>query len=158
MSNKRVHEIAKERGLPAKDVLARLKAAGVDVKAASSSVDEEVASRVLANGGQARSASGSAGSASGSGEKAKPAAEKPKAKSADGARAAKPAERPKGEASAKPAEKPKAAARGPGSSPRSGGRERGTRACRRWLRRCTPPPTAGGRAAAGCRAAQAPHP
>ena len=26
--NKRVHEIAKERGLPAKDVLARLKAAG----------------------------------------------------------------------------------------------------------------------------------
>ena len=29
---KRVHEIAKERGLPAKDVLARLKAAGVDAK------------------------------------------------------------------------------------------------------------------------------
>jgi translation initiation factor IF-2 len=49
--NKRVHEIAKERGLPAKDVLARLKAAGIDVKASSSSVDEEVASRVLANGG-----------------------------------------------------------------------------------------------------------
>ena len=49
--NKRVHEIAKERGLPAKDVLARLKAAGVDVKAASSSVDEAVATRVLANGG-----------------------------------------------------------------------------------------------------------
>ena len=48
--NKRVHEIAKERGLPAKDVLARLKAAGVDVKAASSSVDEELARRVLANG------------------------------------------------------------------------------------------------------------
>jgi translation initiation factor IF-2 len=51
--NKRVHEIAKERGLPAKDVLARLKAAGIDVKASSSSVDEAVASRVLANGGQA---------------------------------------------------------------------------------------------------------
>jgi len=49
--NKRVHEIAKERGLPAKDVLARLKAAGIDVKASSSSVDEEVATRVLANGG-----------------------------------------------------------------------------------------------------------
>jgi translation initiation factor IF-2 len=48
--NKRVHEIAKERGLPAKDVLARLKAAGVDVKASSSSVDEDVARRVLANG------------------------------------------------------------------------------------------------------------
>jgi translation initiation factor IF-2 len=51
--NKRVHEIAKERGLPAKEVLARLKAAGVDVKASSSSVDEDVASRVLANGGVA---------------------------------------------------------------------------------------------------------
>jgi translation initiation factor IF-2 len=49
--NKRVHEIAKERGLPAKDVLARLKAAGVDVKAASSSVDEDLARRVLSNGG-----------------------------------------------------------------------------------------------------------
>ena len=49
--SKRVHEIAKEHGLPAKEVLARLKAAGVDVKAASSSVDEQVASRVLANGG-----------------------------------------------------------------------------------------------------------
>ena len=49
--NKRVHEIAKERGLPPKEVLARLKAAGVNVKAASSSVDEELASKVLANGG-----------------------------------------------------------------------------------------------------------
>ncbi len=48
--NKRVHEIAKERGLAPKEVLARLKAAGVEVKAASSSVDEQVASRVL-NGG-----------------------------------------------------------------------------------------------------------
>ncbi|HEX4009994.1 MAG TPA: translation initiation factor IF-2 [Solirubrobacteraceae bacterium] len=73
--NKRVHEIAKERGLPAKDVLARLKAAGVDVKASSSSVDVEVAARVLTNGGDAESA---------------PAAKaKPAAKSAgDGARGA----------------------------------------------------------------------
>jgi translation initiation factor IF-2 len=103
MSNKRVHEIAKERGLPAKDVLARLKAAGIEVKAASSSVDEEVASRVLANG---------SGSGPGEGEKAKPVAEKPKAKRADGAgAAAKSAERPKGEAAAKPpAQKPATAA------------------------------------------------
>jgi len=48
--NKRVHEIAKERGLPAKEVLAKLKAAGIDVKAASSSVDEAVAARALGNG------------------------------------------------------------------------------------------------------------
>jgi translation initiation factor IF-2 len=56
--NKRVHEIAKERGLDAKDVLARLKAAGVDVKASSSAVDEEVAKRVLANGGAESSSPG----------------------------------------------------------------------------------------------------
>jgi translation initiation factor IF-2 len=49
--NKRVHEIAKERGLPAKDVLAQLKAAGIEVKSASSSVDEAAALRVLGNGG-----------------------------------------------------------------------------------------------------------
>jgi translation initiation factor IF-2 len=120
MSNKRVHEIAKERGLPAKDVLARLKAAGVDVKASSSSVDEEVASRVLANGGQTRSGSGSGG---GTATKAKPAAEKPKAKGADGATAAaQSTERPKGEAPAKPAaEKPaKPAAQASAPAPAAG--------------------------------------
>src|SRR5436305_2113619 len=45
--NKRVHEIAKERGVPSRAVLERLRAAGVEVKAASSSVDEALASRVL---------------------------------------------------------------------------------------------------------------
>jgi translation initiation factor IF-2 len=48
--NKRVHEIAKERGIPTKEVIAKLKAAGVEVTAASSSVDEQVAGRVLSNG------------------------------------------------------------------------------------------------------------
>ena len=48
--NKRVHEIAKERGLQAKDVLARLQDAGVKVKAVSSSVDEDEARRVLGAG------------------------------------------------------------------------------------------------------------
>ena len=48
--NKRVHQIAKERGLPSKDVLDRLRAAGIDVKAASSNVDEDAALKVLANG------------------------------------------------------------------------------------------------------------
>jgi translation initiation factor IF-2 len=48
--NKRVHEIAKERGLPAKEVLDKLRAAGIDVKAASSSVDEATALRALGNG------------------------------------------------------------------------------------------------------------
>jgi len=48
--NKRVHQIAKERGLPSKHVLERLRAAGVEVKAASSNVDEDVALRILGNG------------------------------------------------------------------------------------------------------------
>src|SRR5947209_5144287 len=47
---KRVQEIAKEQGLTAKELLERLHAAGVEVKAASSNVDEEVALRVLGNG------------------------------------------------------------------------------------------------------------
>src|SRR5207248_2798864 len=51
--NKRVNEIAKERGLPAKEVLAKLKAAGIDVKAGTSSVDEAAALRALGNGGNA---------------------------------------------------------------------------------------------------------
>ncbi len=58
--NKRVHEIAKERGLPAKEVLETLRAAGLNVKAASSSVDEEAALRALGNGGGADAPSASA--------------------------------------------------------------------------------------------------
>ncbi|MGN6869531.1 MAG: translation initiation factor IF-2 [Solirubrobacteraceae bacterium] len=48
--SKRVHEIAKERGLQPKELLAQLQAAGVKVKAVSSSVDEAEARRVLENG------------------------------------------------------------------------------------------------------------
>jgi translation initiation factor IF-2 len=63
--NKRVHQIAKDRGLPAKDVLERLKAGGLDVKAVSSSVDEAAALRVLGDGGRnSRSGGGAASSAS----------------------------------------------------------------------------------------------
>ncbi len=45
--NKRVHEIAKERGLQPRALLERLQAAGIEVKAVSSSVDEALAARVL---------------------------------------------------------------------------------------------------------------
>ncbi len=47
MAKKRVHEIAKARGLTSKEVLAALNAAGVEAKAAASSVEEDVASKVL---------------------------------------------------------------------------------------------------------------
>ena len=50
MGKKRVHELAKEYGLDTKDVLAKLQAAGVDVKSHSSSVYEEEARAVLGKG------------------------------------------------------------------------------------------------------------
>jgi translation initiation factor IF-2 len=40
MAKKRVHEIAKEQGIPARDLLAKLQAAGVEAKAAASAVEE----------------------------------------------------------------------------------------------------------------------
>ncbi|HEV2973361.1 MAG TPA: translation initiation factor IF-2 N-terminal domain-containing protein, partial [Solirubrobacteraceae bacterium] len=49
--NKRVHQIAKEQGLTAKELLALLREAGHEVKAASSNVDEALALKVLPNGG-----------------------------------------------------------------------------------------------------------
>ncbi|MDQ2758986.1 MAG: translation initiation factor IF-2 N-terminal domain-containing protein, partial [Actinomycetota bacterium] len=51
--NKRVQEIAKERGLAPKDVLDRLRASGLNLKAVSSTVDEQVALRALGSGGRA---------------------------------------------------------------------------------------------------------
>jgi translation initiation factor IF-2 len=47
MSKKRIHEIAKAHGLKNKELVEKLKAAGVEVKTASSSVEEQVALRVL---------------------------------------------------------------------------------------------------------------
>jgi translation initiation factor IF-2 len=43
MAKKRVHEIAKQQGLTSKEVLAALQAAGIEVTAAASSVEEEAA-------------------------------------------------------------------------------------------------------------------
>ena len=45
MTRKRVHEIAKEQGLSSKELLARLHAAGVEAKAAASSVEESARCR-----------------------------------------------------------------------------------------------------------------
>jgi translation initiation factor IF-2 len=65
MAKQRVHEIAKQHGMPPKDLLSKLQAAGVDVKASSSSVDEQVAARVLSGGdksGQGAANNGVSGS------------------------------------------------------------------------------------------------
>jgi translation initiation factor IF-2 len=50
MAKKRIHEIAKEQGLSSKDVLDKLQAAGLDVTAAASTVDESDALRALGGG------------------------------------------------------------------------------------------------------------
>src|SRR3954470_6580309 len=55
MAKKRVHEIAKERGLSSKEVIAVLQKAGLDVKASASSVDEHDIAMAF-NGGQAQPA------------------------------------------------------------------------------------------------------
>ena len=47
MAKKRVHEIAKAQGLSSKELLAALKAAGVEAKAAASSVEESDALQAI---------------------------------------------------------------------------------------------------------------
>jgi translation initiation factor IF-2 len=47
LAKKRVHEIAKAQGLTSKEVLAALNAAGIEAKAAASSVEEELALKAL---------------------------------------------------------------------------------------------------------------
>jgi translation initiation factor IF-2 len=71
MAKKRVHEIAKEKGISSKEVLAILQKAGFDVKAAASSVDEADIARAFANGAEKAPASGEAAKT----EKKAPAAE-----------------------------------------------------------------------------------
>jgi translation initiation factor IF-2 len=90
MAKKRVHEIAKARGLTSKEVLATLQAAGIEVTAAASSVEEEVAAKAL-DGGSATTTQ-PAGAASN--------AEKPQAKApvAEAKPAPKPAEGGNGQA------------------------------------------------------------
>ncbi len=60
MSKKRVHEIAKEHGLSSKELLEKLHAAGIEAKAAASSVEEAAALKALgASDGAAPSSNGS---------------------------------------------------------------------------------------------------
>ena len=96
MAKKRVHEIAKAQGLTSKELLAKLKAAGVEAKAAQSNVEESDALAALKGSGDGGAATAT---------KTKPAAEEAPAKAqpakakADGADAK--ADGPK--ADAKPA-------------------------------------------------------
>ena len=89
MAKKRVHEIAKAQGVSSKELLAALNAAGVEAKAAASSVEEADALRAIA------AAKGDGGTATKTEAKPKPAA-KP-------AQASKKPVRPAGQASSAPA-------------------------------------------------------
>jgi translation initiation factor IF-2 len=53
VAKKRVHEIAKAQGVSSKELLAALKKAGIEAKAAASSVEEGEALKALGNGGAA---------------------------------------------------------------------------------------------------------
>jgi translation initiation factor IF-2 len=60
MSKKRVHELAKEHGLSSKEVLEKLHAAGIEVKAAASSVDEDAARKAIGASGSGGAAAATA--------------------------------------------------------------------------------------------------
>ena len=79
MAKKRVHEIAKQRGLTSKEVLAALNAAGIEAKAAASSVEEEVALKALSGAAKSGGDGATAEDGATASKDAKPA---PKAKPA----------------------------------------------------------------------------
>jgi translation initiation factor IF-2 len=79
MSKKRVHEIAKEQGLSSKELLTKLHAAGIEAKAAASSVDEAVALKALAGANGAASTNGNAAATTAATATAAPAAPEPPA-------------------------------------------------------------------------------
>ncbi len=97
MARKRVHEIAKAHGLTSKEVLAVLNGAGIEAKAAASSVEEEDAAKAL---GAVAKADGSDGAAAKAKKAVEPAA-KPAAE-ADGKSAAKADGKADGQPAAKP--------------------------------------------------------
>ena len=97
MAKKRVHEIAKAKGVSSKELLAALKAAGIEAKAAASSVEEGEAIKALSAAG-----GNGGGVATETKPATKPAAAKPKAQ-AKAAAPDKPAAAPAAKAAAKPA-------------------------------------------------------
>ena len=73
MAKKRVHEIAKANGLTSKELLAKLQEAGIQAKAAASTVEEAEALKVLGNGGAPAAAQDAGAAAAGDGRSEAPA-------------------------------------------------------------------------------------
>jgi translation initiation factor IF-2 len=117
MSKKRVHEIAKEQGLSSKELLEKLKAAGIEAKAAASSVEEALALKALGVGTPAATNGADPAAASKGATAAKPAPAKataPKAAPAAAAPSAPPAAKaPPAPSASAPAAAAKAAAPAP---------------------------------------------
>jgi translation initiation factor IF-2 len=122
MAKKRVHEIAKEKGISSKEVLAVLQKAGLDVKAAASSVDEADVARAFGNGAAAEPAAQDA-----------PAKKADAAPTGDGAGEASPGQRP-------PRARPTRGGRGGEQTPDEGGRRRRVVIDSQASRRDRPPP------------------
>jgi translation initiation factor IF-2 len=99
VAKKRVHEIAKAQGLESKEVLAALKSAGIEAKAAASSVEEADALKAI------QAAKGNGGAAAAPAEAKKPAPAP--------AKEAPPKPAPTQQAVAKPAPKAPASSKGP---------------------------------------------
>jgi translation initiation factor IF-2 len=109
VAKKRVHEIAKAKGLSSKELLGALKTAGIEVKTAASSVEEAEALKVIAGDGKAPAATK---------PKAVAKTEAPKKSVAPAKSAAKPAAKPPGDSKGpvRPAAKPAGGGAGAASS------------------------------------------
>jgi translation initiation factor IF-2 len=104
MAKKRVHEIAKERGMSSKDVIVVLQKAGLDVKAAASSVDENDIERAFSNGAESPPEADQPEKASGDGAqaKAKPAPKPDQSKPAKKQSGSDPQQQPQGDGGQRP--------------------------------------------------------
>src|SRR5215210_8485075 len=78
MAKKRVHELAKQYDMPSAEVLKRLAAAGIEVKAAASAVDEDAADRALTGKPQLQPEPSTNGAAQPEAEGANGAGDKPR--------------------------------------------------------------------------------
>ncbi len=133
MAKKRVHEIAKERGIPSKEVIAKLQAAGLNVKAAASSVDEADIELAFSGGKKAPDAGdrpkghnkGRPGAAKSGNGKAAPASRAAAPAPASKPPATPPASTPPAQAGAGPAaQRPAARPTRDGAGAAAGGRRR----------------------------------
>jgi translation initiation factor IF-2 len=116
MAKKRVHEIAKAQGLTSKELLAKLKAAGVEAKAAQSSVEESDALAALKGSGDGASGGGAATKTKPAPKAAPAKAPAPKQQASTKSSATKTADGPTDGAGAQQAKSPPAKLAGEGGS------------------------------------------